>query len=176
MNAMPKKFTADEPAGGKARNGDQRDAWKIATKMVSNLQRMGRCNVVQRTKSEQGMHTNFILKQKRLENGKICEHNVRLVVCGNEEEYCRKKAFSPAVHQNVIRLILSQSVWTGLASKHIDFENALPNGVLKRTVYPKIRHRYSKKHNERAEYSGSGRICTAWSIPQEHDRSSFFKR
>lgn len=73
INAMPNTFTADEPTVREARNGDDRNAWRsIMDNEVRKLQRMGCWKEVDRAKDEQVMHTNFVLKRKRDENGMMC--------------------------------------------------------------------------------------------------------
>lgn len=64
LSGIVRTLSADEPAVRVAPNSDKRDAWKTAlNKGVSNIQRMGCWNVVQRLKVEQVMHTKFVLKQ-----------------------------------------------------------------------------------------------------------------
>lgn len=138
-DAIPRTFIADEPAVRAAFNGDELYAQKSAiNEEVGDLEQMDYWNVVQPPKGEQVMHTKFVLKRKRDENGTICKHKARSIVCEKEEESCQKKSFLPVVHPNVTSSILSLSVQKGWASKHTDFENTFPNGILERTVYSEI--------------------------------------
>lgn len=83
-------------------------------------------------KNDQVMHTKFVLKQKRDDSRKVFKYKTRLVVCVNKDESCQEDTFSAAAHHFIVKLTLCHCVEHGLKSKHIDFENAFPNGMLER--------------------------------------------
>lgn len=136
VNAIPRTFTSDEPTLQQAIKSADKEEWvKAITKEIKTLKAMECWEQVSRPVNERVLHTKFVLKRKRDENNEISKYKARLVVCGNEEVESHEETFSPVAHYSVIKLIFCLCIQRNWTVKHIDFENAFPNGESERPVY-----------------------------------------
>lgn len=166
---MPRNYEKDEPTANEALAGMDKVLWKNAMRReVANLGQMECWTVEQRPKGEWVMNTKSVLKRKRDENGDIAKYKARLVICENEEERCQEDTFSPVAHQFMIKLILCLSLQQEWIARHVDFENAFPNGRLERSVFAEMpKSMFPKKRSEnevlkfrRSSYGLKDAACT----------------
>lgn len=114
--------------------------------------------ILKRPTNQQVMHTNFVLKQKKDEQGSVCIHESHLAVCKNEETDCTEETFSLVAHYFIIEVILSLSVQKGGTTRHLDIENAFPHGYFDRPVYAE----WPRRLFTTAHVKGKGiRLCTS---------------
>lgn len=54
---------------------------------------------------EKVMRPKSVLKRRKDEQENVCEHEARLVVCGNEQTDCHEDTFATVVHHFNMKLI-----------------------------------------------------------------------
>lgn len=108
------------------------------SKEVSILQDMKSWQEKERPKDEQILHSKFVLKRKQDKKSSVQKYRARLVICGNKETNNDQKKFSLVTDFSVTCLILPLVAQQGWNKRHIDFQNAFPNGTLDRPVYVEI--------------------------------------
>lgn len=88
-----------------------------------------------RPKGTNVLHTKFVLRRKRKDDGYIEKYKVGLVVCSNKENNNDNDFCPPVVDYTVIKLLQSVAIQKRWKVKQFDFQNAFPNGNLDRAVY-----------------------------------------
>lgn len=84
------------------------------------------------------MHTNLVLLRKCDQEGVLRRYKYRLVVCGNEKRNKNEGSFSLIADSIPTKLIMCLTLEKGWRSRHLNFDSALPNGYLNRSVYVEL--------------------------------------
>lgn len=87
---------------------------------------------------QKALHTKLVLRKKRKERGKIVKCKARIVVCGNAEDEFFDDSFALVGDLRVAKLVMCMCIQRGWEVKQLDFDNAFPNGKLKRIVYVEL--------------------------------------
>lgn len=95
------------------------------------------------------MHTNFLLKRKITEKGRVSKQKARLLTRWNEDIDIQEDSFSSVANYFVIKLILIFSIPQRWSLRHLDFEKPFPNGHLEGPVLAELpKKSFSRLTNE----------------------------
>lgn len=127
---------------------------------------------MKRSKGKSVLHTKFVLKRKRDETGAVKKCNTRLVACENGGTEYDHDIFFPVSDFTVIKIILCPAIQRKWQVRQVNFQNAFPNGKLKRPLYAELPGHQSSNAHKKIGRCYCGGIYMDYEMPRVY-RSTF---
>lgn len=105
--SLARAHSENEPRAQQAIPGYDKDEWKTVMRhKIETLDKIECWDVLPRPKSDKVLHSKFILKEKRSDEGYVIRYKARFVVRGNEENDNEEMSFYPVPDFTTIKLVM----------------------------------------------------------------------